>query len=718
MTHTCRLTLLASSLGLLVGCAHEATRAPVPALATPPPVARTVAVVDTDFGLRMPDPYRWMEGENNAEFTTWLRAHSRHGRAYLDALPTRAAWRSRLSTALASVTNHAQVVRVGPQVFFLRRAAGSSKYMLMVRDAGGSERVLLDPAALDGHVEIGAWSVSPAGDRVALSLEHGGNEIGEIAVYDVATAKRLPDTLKPVWGEFEVSWMPDGKAFFYTRMDPARLGSVDPLQGMVAAFHRIGDAPVNDPVLVRAGAGGATPVAANRFPVVIAVPESRWAILHASGASATSALCVAPLAKAATAAAAWRCLVTENDLVQGATVRGDTLYLMSARNASNRNVLALDLGDPQASLARANVVVAERPDHVITEIGAARDAVYVKSMHQGADVIERLDPVSGRLAAVDLPARGTISNFVTDPRDDGMLVAVEGWTTPSRLYAHDGRVFRDTGLGDLGAASYPELISEELEATSADGTKVPLSVVRRADLVLDGHARAVVTGYAGYGYSLRPGFAPNLLAWTQAGNVFAACHARGGGEMGDGWRLAGSGPNKPRGIEDFTACAQELSRRGYATAARTGGVAGSMGGVLAGGAFTAAPRAWGAMVVRSGELNVVRLLAGKNGANQLSEVGDPRTGAGMRQLLAMDPYQHVADGTRYPPLMLVVGMVDQRVAPWQSGKFGARVAAANPDNRVVFRADEQYGHFAGNLDEAISEWADVYAFFDATLAED
>jgi prolyl oligopeptidase len=259
------------------------------------------------------------------------------------------------------------------------------------------------------------------------------------------------------------------------------------------------------------------------------------------------------------------------------------------------------------------------------------------------------------------------------------------------------------------------VIAEETQATSADGTQVPMSVIYRKDLKKDGHARAIVSGYGGYGSSSSPSFNPIPLEWSQAGNVYAICHVRGGGENGDEWRTGGTGPNKQRGIEDFIACAQELAKRGYSTPSRTAGFGGSMGGILTGGAMTTAPETWGAMAVQSGMFSAVRLLAAKNGANQIPEMGDPRTEAGMKQLLAMDPYQHVRNGVKYPPLLLITGTVDTRVAPWNSGKFGARVMAASPTTPVWFRADDQMGHFTTNANALALEYADIYAFFDAQL---
>jgi len=682
-----------------------------------PPAARTVDTVDHDFGLSLPDPYRWMEGEDNAEFNAWLGAQGAASRARLDALPTLAHWRERLSAAAGASTTHRGHQLVGDRLFFLRAQAGSED-VLMVRHGDGGERTLYDPNAVEGGASIGGFSVSPDGGKVAVNVGFGGNEIGEIALFDVASGERLDDTRKPVWSEFRANWLPDASGFFYTRMrDPG--DGEDPLQGMAAYLHLLGQPQSADVLVARAGADDALRIVPSDFPSVHVSAGSDWAVLDISGARASGRACVAPLAEAATGRAAWRCLVADADNVQGAGLHGDTYYLLSAKDASRRRVLALDLRDPQAVPATAKVVVPEPADAVLTEISAASDALYLKSMHGGLDRVERLDYASGARTPVAMPFDGAVYLMRTHPLQAGALLSLEGWTTPAKVYRFDpaAGTLADTGLGTITSMSFPDLVSEEIEATSADGTRVPLSLVHRRDLAKDGRARAIVNGYGGYGMVSQPFFFPVLLEWTQAGNVLADCHVRGGGENGDAWRIAGSGPNKQRGVEDFIACAKELARRGYSTPARTGGFGGSMGGILTGGAYTTEPAAFGAMVVQSGIFNPVRLLAAKNGANQIAEMGDPRTEAGMKQLLAMDPYQRVRDGTAYPPLLLVTGAVDQRVAPWNSGKFGARVLAAAPRTPVWFRTDDQFGHFATNVNAAALEFADIFAFFDAQLED-
>jgi prolyl oligopeptidase len=228
---------------------------------------------------------------------------------------------------------------------------------------------------------------------------------------------------------------------------------------------------------------------------------------------------------------------------------------------------------------------------------------------------------------------------------------------------------------------------------------------------------AILDGYGGYGISTQPFFDPLTLEWVAAGHVYAVAHVRGGGEKGDQWRVAGSGPHKERGVEDFLGSAESLIQRGWSARGKVIALGASMGGVLVGGAMTRTPELFGAVVIRSGELNPTRLLAMENGANQIAEVGDPRTTEGLHALAAMDPYQRIRPGTAYPPVLLTVGLSDSRVQPWESGKFGARLLAASSSGKPVwFRTDETMGHFNTAQGTLALENADYYAFAETVTA--
>ncbi|WP_162258284.1 prolyl oligopeptidase family serine peptidase [Frateuria sp. Soil773] len=700
----------------------------------PPPEARATDVVDHVFGATLHDPYRWMEGEHNAEFQQWLAAQGEYTRARLDALPTLSNWRQALARTNGDTVVHRAQHYAGGRLFFIRQTAQGNG-TLMVREADGSERALLDPATLDGkggHASITLFTPSPDGGKVAVNIDHGGNEVTRLEVFDVRSGKPTGDAVEPVWGEFGAEWLPDGGGFAYTQMvPPGRRAGGDPLLGMRTRLHRLGTPAAQDPILLRAGTGaGASasfPVPANRFPVIEFPAGSRWALGSFSGAQAEKRYCVAPQAEAVKPGVHWRCIAGLDDKVQSAALHGDTLYLVSTRARSDGQVLALDLSRPNASIGDARSVLPLQGDEMVSgislydtqQVATARDALYVKVSRNGLDGIRRVDYRTGKAEAVPMPLAGAASLFRADSGEDGFLLELRGWTTPPKSWRYDaaGRALRSLGQDEASPADYSMIEATETELVSRDGTRVPLTVLHRKDAALDGSHRAILFAYGSYGISVLPSFKPVRLEWVKHGNVFAYAHVRGGGEKGEAWHLAGKGPNKHKGVEDFVAGVARLSELGYSRPQRTALLSGSAGGLLVGGAVTHYPDRFGAAVSLVSFFNPVRMLQMPNGANQIGEFGDPRKASDFPALLAMDPYQSIKPHTAYPAMMMDVGLNDSRMAPWQTGKFAARLRAADTSGRPVWiRTDANAGHgMQASLGAEAAEFADIYAFLDAQL---
>lgn len=723
-----RLTLIAPApgsrslhrrmAGWLGGLAVAAATAPsVLAAQHAPPPAPARLVADTVHGIALEDPYRWMERPENPEFTEWMRAQGRYTRGRLQAIPHREDLLRRVRELTLATSGVRRLTRAGDQLFFLRADSGAALPRLVVRGADGAERVLFDPAARRGdggqHISIDNFTPAPDGRLVALNLARGGGEVSRVHVLETATGAMRPDVIERIWGEFAVSWLPDASGFFYTQMAPEGTDSAaDPLLGMRVRVHRLGTAPDGDPLVLGPGATPRMPIDPREFPWIEVPHGSEWMLAFAGGARAEARLCVARLEELRGTGTPWRCVAEYDDLVEQAAVHGDDLFLLSSRDAPNRRVLRVPLADP--ALARAAVVVPEHAERVVTSIATARDALYVVEMDRGSDRVSRVDYGGGAPREVALPLAQATVGLVASPDREGVLVSAQGWTRPSAWYALDpaGGTLRDVGLGTSSPADFSGIEVESVDAESFDGARVPLTILRRRDTALDGSHPAVLFGYAGYGSSMQPRFDPNLLAWLERGGVYAVCHARGGGEKGRAWYLGGKGAQKRNGVRDFIACAEYLSTRGYTRPERLGAWSASMGGVLVGGAVTERPQAFGAAVVEVGILNPVRLLQGVNGANQIAELGDPRTEAGYRALAAMDPYHHVRPGQSYPAVLLPVGLNDGRVSAWHSGKFAARLAAGTASGRpVLIRIDEEAGHGVGSTrDQAAELDADVFAF--------
>ncbi len=683
-----------------------------------PPVARTVDAADDAFGLHLPDPYRWMEDKSNPEFSTWLKAQGAYGRSQLDASPRLAYWRERLQqVARAGPVNRLQRP-MGGRIFFMRLLQGREG-ALMVRDVNGHERVLFDPGAGSGATSITEYSPSPDGQRVAINVQHGGSEVTRVQVLKVSDASTMADAVDDVWGELPVSWLPDGSAFAYTQLAPPALrDATDPILNQRVRLHRIGAASADDPVLFARGSNARVDMIPSEFPTLELSERSPFALLSLGGARAQVRLCVAPRAEALRANGAWRCPLGYDDNVQQYALAGDRLYWTTMRDHPNGQVLTASI-DSSGTLGRTTVLQAEDPQAVITGLSAAQDALYLKRMQGGPEEILRSPYPDAKPVRLKLPYAGAIYQFAADPRAPGVVFTLQDWTRPRTAYragAANG-VLEDLKVGADSPADYSAIVSEEVSARSTDGTEVPLTIVHRRDARHDGSALAILYGYGAYGISQQPFFDPLTLEWVAAGHVFAVVHVRGGGDKGDQWRVAGTGANKERGVEDFVAAAESLIQRGWSARGRVIAFGASMGGILIGGAMTRNPDLFGAVVIQSGELNPSRLLAGENGANQIAEVGDPATAAGLHALAAMDPYLRIRPGTAYPPVLLIVGLNDNRVQPWASGKFGARLLAASSSPKPVwYRTDDAMGHFNTAQGTAALENADYYAFSEAAIA--
>ncbi|WXA89779.1 prolyl oligopeptidase family serine peptidase [Pendulispora rubella] len=671
------------------------------------------------FGLRLSDPYRWMEKKENAgELKSWLTSEGQRTRQHLELLAGHAKLEERVRE-LGMSQAFASVVRpVGDLVFYLKTDKGGELRKLVVRSSDGRERVLVDPStmrtATGGHVSIDHYRPSHDGKWVAYGLAEGGGEITNVYVVETATGRVLPEVLPRIWGEFWVSWRADNSGFYYTQMVPeSELHGGDPMQGMRARFHRLGDPVPQDPVVLGPGATAGPPFEPQEFPKVRTFPGSRWSLGFGTGARFEARI-FATRAKELSATpgkAAWTTVTEYTDLVRDWAVHGDDLYLLTSKGAPNRRVLRVSLEKP--NLADAEVVVAESGD-VIEEMAFDAKSLYLHMNHNGRSRLRRLPFGTRKVEDISLPFDGWIDDIVADPLREGSIVHMEGWTREDRYFAFNAksRAFKDLSLVESSGIDVSEFVADEVEATSSDGTLVPLTILHRKDLPKDGRRNAVLEGYGAYGFSLSPRFKPTHIAWLERGGVYAYAHVRGGGEKGDAWRLAGKGEKKPNSVRDFIACGEYLVREKYTSPSYLAAYGQSAGGILIGRAITERPDLFAAATVSAGFLNTMRFLQGSNGANQKAELGSPDTEAGARALFAMDAFHNIRQGVKYPSAMLATGLNDARSSPWITAKFGAQLRWANAGRPVWLRVEGDEGHGVGSTRrQRFALIADMWSFF-------
>jgi prolyl oligopeptidase len=349
-------------------------------------------------------------------------------------------------------------------------------------------------------------------------------------------------------------------------------------------------------------------------------------------------------------------------------------------------------------MTRAEIVVAES-DLVLKDMAGARDALYLEATKGGISRLLRL--VYGEKSArpLALPFEGAVNGFSTDSQQNGARVRLAGWTHPPQWFAYDPSTdtLTNTHLEPLSPVDFSGMTSEEVSATAADGTPVPLSIIYKKGLPLNGKNPCLMEGYGSYGISLDPNFDPTRLALLEKGMVVAFAHVRGGGENGEDWHLAGQKLTKQNTIGDFIACAQYLIAKGYTSPAYLAGRGTSAGGITIGGALTQRPDLFTLAICNVGVMDALRAEFSPNGPSNIPEFGTVGDPDGFKGLYQMDAYLHVKDGTPYPEVLLITGANDPRVSPWQLLKMTARLqAATSGKNPILLRVDYDAGHGFGS----------------------
>ncbi len=526
---------------------------------------------------------------------------------------------------------------------------------------------------------------------------------------DTTSGQLLPDT----WDRMRMAnprWV-DARHFFYTRLQtfPDGTSPSERLRGARSYLHELGRDPDRDPPIVGASVGSSIPVKDTEIGFAFRAEGTQWLFAQPStGTTREAAVYFAPLATLRGTKTPWKKLFDPTDEVTSFDVHGDDVYFLTHKDASRFKVMRTSLARPD--VANAAVVVAES-DVVVQWVGAARDALYVGDLDAGIAGLRRVAYAPGAAPEpIPLPVDGAYQGASTGLDRDGVVFALRGWISPFHVYAYDPKAKRvsDTNLTPPPPVDLSSATSEEVRVRSADGTMVPMSILHAKDLAKDGSHPTWVEAYGSYGISLLPRFPLAGLAWIERGGIYAFCHVRGGGELGESWHEDGRLLKKQHSIDDMIACGQWLVDHRYTQRAKLAGKGNSAGAIVVGGVIDQRPDLFAAVVIEVGISNPLRL------ERPSPEFGTVTTPDGFAALYAMDAYGHVQDGAKYPAVLLTTGVHDARVGPWQTAKMAARLQAATSSGKpVLLRVDYDAGHMGETRDEL----ADEETFLLAQLGE-
>ncbi len=696
--------------------------------AVPLPEAREV--VTEYHGVSVSDHYRYFEEKGNKEVDEWSRALSEETLEKLAEMPDRKKIGDLIDAAYSI-----QGDRVGwiaqpseEDYYFLMRREGDPVELLFHQKSGGEPELIFDPRKIvdggDSIATVKHFSISPNQKHLAVAITAGGSENASLYVVDLGTGKVVEGPFaRARWGQAE--WLPDSSGFFYTRLQ--QLGAdADPLETFQRSkvhFHRLGSAEKEDRVVFGIGVNDSVDVDPEDLVFMKPLSDSGWVVAqNSTGVSADYICHIARLDDVLSGTDRWRQVCDRSDLVgtgMGGTLdlHGDSLYMLTRKDAPNGRIVKMDLN--AAEFGKMETVYLA-PSGVIRDFLGGADGLYVRVLDAGPSRLVRLPwDAMDQPETIGIPEEGRISligNIGAYQKPEQVGFFLDAWTRPSRiLLVKSGE--KDAELSSLPQVSQPEicdnLVSLSTVMSGHDGVKIPVSIIHRKDLDRDKTHPVMLIAYGAYGMSIEPRFYESDAALFEMGGIKVVAHVRGGGELGDDWRLAGYQKTKPNTWKDLISVAEGLVKEGYTTPGQICIHGRSAGGITVGRALSEKPEAFGAVLIGVGLLDTVRAEVTPNGIPNIPEFGSTKTKEGFEALLEMSAYHHVEDGVKYPPVMLYHGANDTRVELWMSQKMTARLLAAGGDDAdVLMRIDYNSGHGSGaSKQQGIDLYADLLGYF-------
>jgi len=670
----------------------------------PYPVARKMEQIDSYHGVKVSDPYRWLEDDRSEETARWVKAENEVTFSYLDKIPYRAQVMKRMEQ-LYNYPKYVQPFRRSGLYFFSKNDGLQNQNVFYVQTGlEGTPELLLDPNkfSADGTSRLHALTVSRDGQYCAYAVSTGGADWEEAHVMEVGTRKPLGDDLKGL--KFStLAW--SGKGFFYSRFDSPKAGhelsSKDEFQKIY--YHRLGTAQSEDELIYE------DKTKPEQFYQVETTENERFATMAVGAKGARgNALFFRDLSKPGKSFTA---IVPEisDDTFQAVDNVGDKFLVLTNRNAPNWR---LALYDPASKDAAWTDLIPEKQEALqeVATGGGKIFATYMKDVASRVIVYSFTGQMENEIA---LPGVGTATGFGGNHDDKIAFFSFTSLTYPPTIFSYDiasraAKVFRAPEISGYKTDDYE---TKEVFFASKDGTQVPMFLVYRRGLKLDGSNPVLVSGYGGFNIVESPEFSPLRLVLLEQGFLYASVNMRGGGEYGEKWHLAGSKLKKQNVFDDFIAAGEWLIANKYTSREKLAIQGGSNGGLLMGAVINERPDLYRVAVAQAGVMDMLRFQKFTIGWAWVSEYGSSDNEEEFKTLYGYSPLHNIRSGVKYPATLITTADHDDRVVPGHSFKYAATLqAAASHENPVLIRIDTNSGHSASSTTKRLEQTRDIYSF--------
>ena len=669
------------------------------------PKTKKVEQIDDYHGTKVSDPFRWLEDDNSAETKAWVEAQNKVTFGYLNTIPERAMLKKRL-TELWDYEKFSAPFKEGGKYFYYKNDGLQNQSVLYVTDSSKADgRVLLDPNKLssDGTVALSGVWISDDGKIMAYGISASGSDWQEWRFRETETGKDLPDVLKNI--KFSgASWSKDNAGIYYSRYpavdEKTKLTALNFDQKIY--YHKLGTDQSEDYVVFERPDDKELSVGG------YVSEDGNWLIIYVSKGTSPNNMIY------------FKNLTMERAPIIPLIDKLEASYNFIGNDGSTF-YFQTDKAAPRGRIVKVDALV--------------NDAKWVEVVPEAAETLESVDFVNNQFVLsylkdaytnvkicdtdgkfirdIKLPGIGTASGFGGKRSDTEVFYTFTSYTTPPTIYRYDMKTGKSEVFRKSDVKFKPNnFVVKQVKYKSKDGTLVPMFIVHKKGLILDGTNPTLLYGYGGFNVSLTPGFSVSRLPWLEMGGVYAVANLRGGGEYGEEWHKAGTILKKQNVFDDFIAGAEYLIEQKYTQPSKLAIQGGSNGGLLVGAVLNQRPELFGAALPAVGVMDMLRFNQFSAGRYWTSDYGSSANEDEFKALYAYSPLHNIKNGTKYPPVLITTADHDDRVVPAHSFKYAATIQEAQAgDAPVLIRIETKAGHGAGKpTAKVIEEQADIYGF--------
>jgi prolyl oligopeptidase len=681
------------------------------------PASKTVDSTHTYFGTTYKDPYEWLENIKDTTVVTWFKQQAEYSNATLNKINGRdaliAEWKMLDKLQPARISGRAYEKG---RVFYRKTMPGENVGKLYYRDSlKGAEYLLFDPTNYIKGKTLTIEGYTPSFDakQIAIAYSENGAEVSTIKIMDIGSKQFLADEIFPTAGLQGFSF--DNKAILYTALKTADNADPTARLNTKTRLHLIGTNPKDDKDFFSNATAPELNIEAKAYPFTALTEDNEnYIFAGVSTVQPEFTLYYAPIAQFNADKIQWKVICKPEDkLVRGFEIDSDKVYAISHDGAENFKLLSTNLNN--VDWKNAKVIAAEKSNLTLEYITHCKDYLFEVYSDGINNHVFKYNFATGKTSEVKLPLSGTAGVFCLNNKTNNCTVGITSWVKPYTEFDFDAsaEIFTPSLFNKAPnyPAAYTNLMVKEVEVKGHDGVMIPLSIIYKKGIKLDGNNVCLLDGYGAYGISMTPYFSDLENALAVKNVVVAIPHVRGGSEKGQTWYKAGYKTTKPNTWKDFNSCAEYLITNGYTKPSKLAGTGTSAGGILISRAITERPDLYAAAICNVGCANAMRLEFSSNGPVNIPEFGTVKDSVECRALYEMDGVQHVVAGTKYPAVICVGGWHDPRVIAWEPGKFAAALQNASSSGKpVLMKVNYDDGHFTEDKNVTFANFADQFAF--------